>query len=96
MTDNRIEEIKERLAKATPGPWRDGQIGNFRVYGPDGRGSDSGLLSTAFNRENATFIANSPSDIQFLLDEVERLEELVKFANENMYVHTRLGKVQNK
>lgn len=55
----------------TPGPWRDGQDGNTRVYGPDGMGEHSGLIATVFKgRANARLIAAAP-------DLAEALEELL-------------------
>lgn len=42
----------------TPGPWREGQSGNMRVYGPDGTG---GLIANVFGgRDNVRLIAAAP------------------------------------
>ena len=39
-----IEAMRANRDAGTPGPWRRGQEGNLRVYGPDGRGEHSGLI----------------------------------------------------
>ena len=75
MTDARLAEIRERWAKATPGPWAhdrppgevyalsDGSEIIADVYGgPDGR-----------LEPNSAAIAAAPTDIADLLAEVERL-----------------------
>lgn len=74
---SKIDKIRERLAKATPGPWQTGAIGNWRVYGPDGRGKEvSGLVAKVLkSRENTDFIANAPSDIKLLLDRDDASKE---------------------
>jgi len=47
--------------KHTPGPWREGEEGNMRVYGPDGMGEHSGLIAHVFkSRANAHLIAAAP------------------------------------
>ena len=81
-----LAEIRERWAKGTPGPWevndrreigmfifkRDKTVGNFvRVY------KDKNIDSIA----NADKIANAPTDIAFLLAEVERLRERLRPKN---------------
>ena len=69
MTD---DELRKLLADATPGPWRDGQEGNVRVYGPDGMAEHSGLIANVFKgRANARLIAAAPD----LAAEVLRLRE---------------------
>ena len=72
-----IQEIDKRLDAATPGPWErktnrhpqcngepwgwiEGPVGNFTWGGERGK-------------INADFIAKTPTDIRFLLDEVKRL-----------------------
>ena len=71
--------------KYTPGPWRVGQEGNFRVYGPDGAGIDSGPVAEAMavkgldmdgaakkRRANAHLIAAAPT-LAKLLDTAPRM-----------------------
>ncbi len=90
---SKLEEIKERVANATEGPWefRDAiaLYGNerihdlyqrFRVYIKETNSSwiaDCG----GSNAGNAYFIAHARSDIPYLLDEIEKLKadaELVR------------------
>ena len=67
---SRMEEIIARLAKATDGPWT--SMG-YNVYLSKLLGGFS-LRDCPNAIENVAFIANSPSDIQFLLEEVERVQ----------------------
>lgn len=65
--------------KHTPGPWRMGQEGNLRVYGPDNT-SSAGLIAETFNRENARLIAAAPELLEAckaaLAEAEERDEDL--------------------
>lgn len=76
MPDERLEQIKERLAAATPGPWNvlydDGSLhGTPEEYFVN---FDAHRDTTNIDRPaDAAFIANAPSDIAYLLAEVERL-----------------------
>lgn len=87
MTTDRLSGIKERLAKATPGPWKicsDGRIDvhvsieeeentctTIAEFDDDGY---SGKLFLA-NRNDIDLVAHAPQDIADLLEEVERLRE---------------------
>ena len=74
----------------TPGPWREGQDGNSRVYGPDGMGALSGLVASFCRRADARLVTASPTlavdnlrlvdDNLRLLDENERLRGLIAGA----------------
>lgn len=91
MTDGDLQAIKERAAKATPGPWAGPRItdlwppGWVGVYEGDGTGdvipgSIIGVTSHATDNEdlqdaNAKFIAHAREDIPMLVEEVERLQE---------------------
>lgn len=60
----------------TPGPWREGQDGNTRVYGPDGMGDHSGLVASFCRRADTRLVTAAPTlaaDTLRLLDEIERL-----------------------
>jgi hypothetical protein len=77
MTD-RISEIRARLEGVTPGPWRApfpsyviGGFGHGKVCQLDGV-----YVKNPNDRADATFIANAPADIAYLLDRVEALEEV--------------------
>jgi len=65
----RIDEIRARLAAATPRPWprESGQDG-WRCVGPVWVGS-----TRPGARADADLVANSPDDLAFLFAEVERL-----------------------
>lgn len=76
------DAIKARLANATPGPWKVGYSTDPECPGTSINGTydcviePSGYLAT----DDAIFIANAPTDVADLLEEVERLEgEVGKF-----------------
>ena len=62
----------------TPGPWIEGQPGNFRVYGPAGLGRESGPIAEALpinlpltQRDNARLIAAAPDLLEALEAAIE-------------------------
>lgn len=67
----RLDEIRERLAAATPGAWRYKGFGGVMS-------SRFGLIADNIERaDDGEFIANARDDIAYLLAEVERLRGLV-------------------
>ena len=85
-----LDAIKERLAKATPGPWavckrpanstwvQGGTIGSV----PHGsRVADTCVLGPNYAHD-AAFIAHAPTDIAALVAEVERLRREVDDMSE--------------
>ncbi|MBL4753615.1 MAG: hypothetical protein JKY52_08505 [Flavobacteriales bacterium] len=104
---SKLDEIKDRLAKATPGPWATDTVDysegvtirtvkTHRMEGgvysgiefPEVIISHGGRIDETYveiSKDNATFITNSPSDIQYLLDEVDRLREELECIT---YIHT--------
>ena len=87
MTTLDLEPIKERLAAATPGPWRvwtDPDPTNVRAtavetawcYG-DIEGDTELITDYLPTDADAEFIANAPEDIASLVAEVERLRATV-------------------
>jgi len=74
---NRIDEIKERLSKATPGPWTyipDSDSDDWQLHNSEYeyiKQDDSGV---PISRENGEFIANAPTDIAYLLRVAEAAE----------------------
>ena len=89
--DARIREIRERLSRATPGPWRvRPDIGS--IHGPDGKAIQTG--GEHFTGEepwaNAHLVANTPSDLEYLLDllaERDRQVRVMKNALEEIKRH---------
>jgi hypothetical protein len=74
-----LDAIKARLEGVTEGPWIEGQDGNARVYGPDGKAEHSGLVAVVYKgRANTRFIAAARSDIPALVAEVERLRAVLE------------------
>lgn len=87
---DRIEQIRERLAKATPGPWKTevDEIGlcecplcngDGEVEYADINGNGWVALAQTYGigdmiEHNADFIANAPTDIAFLLELVESMK----------------------
>lgn len=74
-----INEIRERLSKATPGPWRRTGSARHIIYQYDGGDDMRTVIGEIWGCGNiqdvdADFIAHAPEDIKFLLAEVERLE----------------------
>lgn len=70
-----LEDIKNRLAAATPGPWE--LLGGNEYISPIGitvAPDDGGVTS-----RDAEFIAHAPEDIAWLLGEVERQRSRAKF-----------------
>jgi hypothetical protein len=72
-----ITEIKKRLAAATPGPWqvlkeRDGSVGVIQTSH-----ITRDVWSIPRTEADVEFIAAAPSDIAYLLAEVERLNGLL-------------------
>jgi hypothetical protein len=85
MSD-RIEEIKERVDKATPGPWvfwsnigvqcteYDGRTSG-KTLGPSNQGVKIGLLNQTLTKEDdSIFIAHSRDDIPYLLTRLASVE----------------------
>lgn len=80
------------LDGTTPGPWREGQDGNSRVYGPDGMGALSGLVASFCRRADARLVTATPSlasDTLRLLDEIERLRDVLSPIVNHALFHDR-------
>jgi len=89
---DRLEEIEERWAKTTPGPWAvndANDAGELYV----GRANDNGdwfaIVEFTYQiweervREDADAIAAAPQDIAWLIAEVKRTREELEQANRN-------------
>ena len=92
MTKEQMDDIRERLDAATPGPWeavtpkryaavRSEKAGCY-VYTQGKIPADTHADTVTRQQRDAHLIANAPTDLRALLDEVERLtkreDELVK------------------
>ena len=86
----RTQEIAERLAKATPGPWYHRQVGEIDTGGvnltrdwiaDDPKFHTKIILprhSLYGGPADYAFIANAPTDISYLLDRVAKLTEALE------------------
>jgi hypothetical protein len=77
LTGRRLQAIKERAARATPGPWECQVKGvNTTIEAQDGKKwiaqAVLGTYGIGNVRENAAFIAHTREDIPILVAEVER------------------------
>jgi hypothetical protein len=88
MTDEELNAIRERLARATPGPWHVFEGDDYEVWGgskPRGEGmvwrpdwtDEDDEIAAMYPRDDheadAHLIAHAPADLAALLAEVERL-----------------------
>lgn len=83
MSMERIHQIKARLAAATPGPW---EWYCPRLYYKIMSGDNYVMEATEGVRSgnDAEFIANAPTDIEFLLAEVDRLQKALNTADDSL------------
>ncbi len=47
------------MTDATPRPWKRGQAGNLRIYGPDGMGLHSGIIATIHRHQDIALIVRA-------------------------------------
>lgn len=88
ITEKRLDEIRERLDAATPGPWMpDNDEPGYVIAPDDPSGWDGYLIARTVDHDgglfvqehNAELIAHAPQDLADLLAEVGRLRgELAK------------------
>ena len=73
MSEQRIREIKERLAAATPGPWelRDGLDVDYWDIHDGQKTVVGGGDYPPCGIEDGVFIAHAPDDISWLLQQLE-------------------------
>jgi hypothetical protein len=94
MTPDELAAIKEREAKAVPGPWSFRRIESSE-YIIEGFDSEEYLAMVMPERELATFIANARTDIPALIAEVERLQAHVDATRQMLRIecaeYTRYG-----
>lgn len=85
-TEQRIEEIRARLAEITPGPWAV-ETDGARVWH---MGSGGTICEVNFDQqtgdhqpgEDQAFIANAPSDIAYLLEQLDSIPAQIQAAVE--------------
>lgn len=80
MTPDQLSAIRERLDAATPGPWEAGTAACCPdmgwVDGPKGAVCPqftATKVTHSLDANDAELIANAPTDLRALLDEVERI-----------------------
>ena len=71
MSD-RIDAIRDRLAKATPGPWETVPTTGNAVASPDGDGYWTDVADRIESEPDADLIANAPADLAYLLAELDK------------------------
>ena len=71
MSD-RIDAIRDRLAKATPGPWETVPTTGNAVASPDGDGYWTDVADRIESEPDADLIANAPADLAYLLAEMDK------------------------
>ena len=74
MNDLRLKEIKERVVKATPGPWIVEASRYEGKYNAASIDENYDLPACLMNSEDAKFIVHARQDVPDLLAEVERLQ----------------------
>lgn len=93
---DRLKEIRERVAKATPGPWVSIEKGNsvkslaIQSVAFLGEPSRNICSSISPKTKNAEFIANAPTDINYLLEALEEAQA------ENKRLESRCRQNQQK
>ena len=97
MDDKRRAEIEERLAAATPGPWRTGMLYNCNVDRDVITGNvavchiNRSELGTEQEALDAAFIANAPADIRDLLADNAALAQELARALEGVRKYLQTG-----
>lgn len=85
LSSKEIEAIRERVEKATDGPWIYVPISDRLEYFIGGEGGNEAIAVEVFTKEDATFIAHARTDIPKLLAEIERLRGKLDEANSLLY-----------
>lgn len=80
--DKRIQEIKERLNKATPGPWTEIQR---EEYCSDIDSETANIAMVGSTKADANFIAHAPEDIAYLLSCLEQANRRAEAAEKILH-----------
>jgi hypothetical protein len=78
LTDQEIDDIRERLAASSPGPWKDYLEARDKFSGSDfimTGGEDIYVIGGTAG--DFAFIAQARDDIPRLLDEIDRLKAML-------------------
>lgn len=84
MTDEELDEIRQRCRKAWPAPWksyvegRDHWGGDSFILTGEGENRGEDLHISGATNDDQDFIAHARQDIPRLLDEIVRLKKLLK------------------
>lgn len=74
ISDDYIRQLKKRIQRATPGPWKSYIEGREEMSGADfimTKGND--IYLEGATKDDQDFIAHARQDIPILLSEIERL-----------------------
>ena len=72
---NDYEPLKQRIANATPGPWRRGSTVQRTIYRGLGPGDLIGIMDTA---SDAYLVCKAPTDLEALLRIVEHYQRALE------------------
>lgn len=89
MDQKQFNEIKARVAKATPGPWviEESRFGSFNAASVD---ENYDLPACLMKANDADFVTNAREDVPALLVEVERLQKSITWYD---HEHSRLHNI---
>lgn len=83
IKDSKLNEIKDRCNKASPGPWkawiegRDSESGTTFIMIGEGQDRREDIELPGVANDDIDFIANARQDIPLLLQEIDRLKSLL-------------------
>lgn len=81
MTENELNDIRNRASRATPGPWQtvnEGKMTSSVTQSPGGYGKAiTGWGRVLQWNADAEFIAHARTDVPALVEQVKRLREIV-------------------
>lgn len=95
IANTRLNKIKHRLSEITPGKWKAFSKGRvIEVHTTSTSipiiswlGFDDSSRYLKEHRKNALFIAHAKEDIEYLISEIERLQEQVDSFGKEYEVH---------
>jgi len=86
MNAEQLNAIKERAAKATPGPWEAKGLHSLSYARVEKRETkyESKIIVEALNDDNIVFIAHAREDVPALVAEVERLQQETEYLKRSL------------